>query len=501
MQFVSHYIDTTSADSYRLFLQAKRLPVYNFRGRSLEVPSEYAHLLGLTSTGEAFAPYAPPDWAFDYQREITAMAIDKRKFAGFIDCGFGKTLIELEFARYALENLPLNKRVLIITPLMVVPQFIDEAAKFYNDSLPIEQIPAAKLQAWLNGEYGERLGITNWDALRDGLTQGQLGALILDESSMLKHSYGKTGLRAIELGKGLAFKFAGTGTPAPNDRIEYANHAVFLDVHRSVNEFLARYFVNRGQTQGRWELKPHALKPFYRDLSHWSIFLSDPSVYGWKDNTQTIPPIHTHIHEVEMTPEQMAAVREVTGSLIASTPGGIGQRGKLAQIAKGFYNKKRIPTLKPAFIRELCDSWSDSESTIVWCRYNDEQAQLEEMFSSDAVSITGDTPYEKRLEYIQAFKRKQIANLITKPSILGFGLNLQVATRQVFSTCHDSYEEHYQAIKRSNRVGSIHPLHAHIPVCDVEMPMVQTVLEKADRVESDTREQELLFREMMHCTT
>ena len=76
----------------------------------------------------------------------------------------------------------------------------------------------------------------------------------------------------------------------------------------------------------------------------------------------------------------------------------------------------------------------------------------------------------------------------------GFGLNLQVCTRQVFSGLQDSYEEYYQAVKRSNRVGSSKPLNVHIPVSDVERPMVENVLQKAKRVESDTKEQEDIFR-------
>ena len=84
--------------------------------------------------------------------------------------------------------------------------------------------------------------------------------------------------------------------------------------------------------------------------------------------------------------------------------------------------------------------------------------------------------------------------LVSKPKILGFGLNLQRATRQVFSTLHDSYEEFYQAVKRSNRVGSTRPLNVHLPVTEAERPMLENVLRKADRVHQDTIEQEELFR-------
>ena len=45
----------------------------------------------------------------------------------------------------------------------------------------------------------------------------------------------------------------------------------------------------------------------------------------------------------------------------------------------------------------------------------------------------------------------------------------------------------------SNRIGSTKPLNVHIPVTEIEEPMVEDVLRKARRVESDTREQEHLF--------
>ena len=141
-------------------------------------------------------------------------------------------------------------------------------------------------------------------------------------------------------------------------------------------------------------------------------------------------------------------------------------------------------------------SWPD-ESTIIWCRYNDEQAHLASLFP-DAANIAGETPYADRLSLLDDFKAKRRRVLISKPKVLGFGLNLQVATRQVFSACDDSYEEFYQAVKRSNRYGSTRPLNVHIPVTEIEEPMVRNVLRKADRVEADTREQEQLFREAGH---
>lgn len=472
-----------SLASYRRFMQIKQLPRYEIRGSMATVPDEYAAQIGLAPEQEQTAQYEPTPGLFDYQSDIVRTAIQKRKYAIFADCGLGKTLMLLEFARHV--HAVQQKPVLIVSPLMVVKQTLDEAAKFYGDSLQIEQVTAKNLSEWLNNPR-HCIGITNYDGLKDTTPTGDLGGLVLDESSMLKSHYGKWGQVCLRLGAGIPWKLALTGTPAPNDRIEYANHAVFLDAFSSVNAFLARFFINRGQTMERWEIKPHALRPFYRALSHWCIFLTDPSTYGWKDNVTTIPPIHVHIEDVRLSEEQEKAVQRETGQLFVTELGGITTRAKLSRLAKC------ESSTKPKYIADMVARWPD-ESTIIWCKYNDEQRALEKVLPG-AASIDGATPLAKREQIVDDFKAGRVRVLITKPKILGFGLNLQICTRQIFSGLQDSYEEYYQAVKRSNRIGSSKPLNVHIPVSDVERPMVENVLRKARRVEQDTREQEETFK-------
>lgn len=485
-------LNPNSIEDYRKFLAIKRLPIYSIRGREAWFPDEYATLVGLPKQERAPVAYDPSSFLFDYQRDIAKIAIRKRKFAVFADCGLGKTLIFLEFAKTAQAALGNRRGTLIVSPLMVVSQTMEECRRFYGDSLPIEQVTARDLPKWL-ASCGGKIGITNYDAMTDEVqSSGKLGALILDESSMLKSHYGKWGQKCLDLGRGLEWKLSGTGTPAPNDRIEYANQAVFLDTFPTVNSFLAKFFVNRGQTGERWELKPHAIRPFYRALSHWCIFLNNPGTYGWKDNSEPLPPIHIHDHHVDLTPEQVKAIGTQTGELFAVDMGGITTRSTMGSLAKGKFRGEWIPTNKPAFIRELVESWPD-ESTIIWCKYNHEQELLEKEFPG-AASIDGQTPLAKRMELIAEFKSGARNTLISKPKILGFGLNLQVATRQIFSGLEDSYESFYQCVKRSNRYGSTKPLNVHLPVTDIERPMIETVLRKADRVQKDTEEQEALFK-------
>jgi len=483
-------LNPRSVADYIRFKEVKQLPAWSIRGRMATFPDEYAERLGLSAVMES-SEYRPEPFLFDYQAAITRMACERQKFATFADCGLGKSLILLSYANYVRTRT--NKRILIITPPLVVKQLAGEAVRFWGDSLPVERVKAANLQKWLCGE-DDVIGITNYEALKRDTVRGNLGCLILDESSILKSHYGNYAGICLELGRGLDWKLCLTGTPAPNDRIEYANHAVFLDRFPNVNSFLAKYFINRGQTQDRWELKPHALRPFYRSLSDWCIFLSDPAVYGWKDNCDSIPPIHAHIHEVPMTADQKAWVAKELGSLIATRAGGITKRSAYGQVSKGVWKGKRFETHKPGYIADLINGWRNEESTLVWCLYDHEQASVHAAVGGETMS--GKTPMKVREQMIARFRSRETDTLTSKSKILGFGLNLQVATRQVFSGLQDSYESYYQCVKRSNRIGSTKPLNVHIPVTELEEPMVENVLRKAKRVESDTREQERLFKEL-----
>lgn len=490
---IVHLNPNSSAD-YRTFLRIKALPRFVIRGRVAEFPDEYADRVGLhpQATATSDDEYQPIAGLFDYQADIARLAIRKKKFAAFVGCGLGKTLIMLEFARHVRDTIGVNCRALIVSPLMVVRQTISEAKRFYGDLLPIEQIRAKDLPAWLAG--GRGIAITNYESVTDSLPDGEcLDALILDESAMLKSAYGKWGTRLIRMGQGVEYKLCLTGLPAPNDRIEYANHAVFLDRYPTVNSFLARFFVNRGQTDNRWELKAHALRPFYRSLSDWSIFLNSPATYGWKDNVGTVPPIEVHIDHVDLSQDQWDAATAESGSLFP-VAGGIVSRARLAQIAKGNYKGESIATSKPEFIRRMVAQWPD-ESTIIWCRYNREQEQMEDMFPGCA-SISGDTPEHVREEMVDDFQSGKRRVLISKGKCLGFGLNLQICTRMVFSTLQDSLEEYHQCVKRANRIGSTKSLHVYLPVSEIERPMIETVLRKAHQVDADTAVQEKLFKEM-----
>ena len=115
-------LNPASVDDYRMFCKIKTLPVWKIQGRQAWFPDEYAKTIGIKAAKSRRRKVSLSDSLFDYQRDISRLAINRQKYCVFADCGLGKTLIMLEFAKHAARSLPKSKRVLVVSPLMVVEQ-------------------------------------------------------------------------------------------------------------------------------------------------------------------------------------------------------------------------------------------------------------------------------------------------------------------------------------------------------------------------------------------
>ena len=109
---------------------------------------------------------------FDFQKYCVKKALKVGRFALFENCGLGKTIQQLEWSLQVSKHT--NKPVLILAPLSVVPQTINEGAKFGYTVNEIE-----------NGKVVSGIYITNYENL-DNIDTGLFGGIVLDESSILK---------------------------------------------------------------------------------------------------------------------------------------------------------------------------------------------------------------------------------------------------------------------------------------------------------------------------
>lgn len=377
---------------------------------------------------------------FDHQRYPTAWAIRKGRGALFLDTGLGKTLAQLVWAQQVAD------RSLILAPLAVARQTVAEGAKW-----GIEVVYARRqAEAPARG-----ITITNYEML-DRFDPAAFGAVVLDESSILKNFEGKTRTALIGAFADTPYRLCCTATPAPNDHAELGNHAEFLGV-MTRTDMLATFFVH---DDAGWRLKGHAREPFYRWLASWAMSLRRPADLGYPNDGYDLPPL-------EILPAIVPSDYAPAGQLLATGLKGVGDRARVRRGTVG----RRVAAAADLIAAEPGEQW------IAWVGTNDEERALAALVP-DALVVTGSQDPDEKAARLERFAAGRARVLVTKPSIAAWGLNFQGCARMAFVGLGDSFESYYQAIRRCWRFGQTRSVRAHVVLSDLEEPIYHNVLRK-----------------------
>jgi excinuclease UvrABC ATPase subunit len=65
--------------------------------------------------------------------------------------------------------------------------------------------------------------------------------------------------------------------------------------------------------------------------------------------------------------------------------------------------------------------------------------------------------------------------IVTKPKLAGFGVNWQHCAHAVFASISFSYEQHYQAVRRSHRFGQTQQVRNDIVISDTERSIWEVI--------------------------
>ena len=386
---------------------------------------------------------------FDFQKFIVQRALKAGKYAIFADCGLGKTLMQLEWARNIASKF--NKPVLILCPLAVSGQTINEGVKFGIDVQKLEGKPTS-------GIY-----ITNYEQLNNVVASDFCG-VVLDESSILKNFEGSTKNQIVEMFRSVPYKLACTATPSPNDPMELGNHSEFLDV-MSRNEMLAMYFVHDGGETAKWRLKGHAINSFYEFVGTWAIMLNKPHDIGFDMKGYNLPSLNL-IERMIVTPQRD------NGTLFNET----------AISATNFNQELRLTKIER--LSEAIELVNNSdENFIVWIKQNEEGEYLKKLIP-DAVEVKGSDSPEYKERMLLGFANNEFRVLITKTKIAQFGLNFQNCRNQIFASLDFSFEGLYQAIRRSYRFGQKNEVNIYMITTDTMTNVIESINKKQRQFET-----------------
>jgi len=383
-----------------------------------------------------------PDCLFPHQRDIVAWALRRGRAALFAGTGLGKSLMELAWAQQVHRHT--GKPVLHLAPLAVSNQMVREADKF--------GIPA-------HIGDGDGICITNYQKL-DHFDLSRFGAVILDESSILKNTDGHYRTRLIEACQSIPFRLAATATPAPNDFMELGNHAEFLGVMR-YTDMLATFFVHDGGETQKWRLKGHAENEFWKWMASWAVMLRKPSDLGYRNDGYDLPALHYHMHNVAVEyPPSME-----TGTLFPMQAATLQERiaARRDTVSQRVAMAASITPMDRPFV------W--------WCNLNSEAEALAKAIPC-SVNLHGGLKDDDKERILVDFSEGRIRHLISKASIAGFGMNWQHCADTGFVGLNDSFEQFYQAIRRFWRFGQTQEVNCHIVAAETEGATVANIRRK-----------------------
>lgn len=403
-----------------------------------------------------FDPTFIPDCLFDFQKFFLEWSLRKGRSAVFADCGLGKTLVELAWAKNVFERT--RKPVLIIAPLAVSAQTVDEGAKF-------------NIQAAISREglVAHDITVTNYERLHY-FKSGDFSGVVCDESSAIKSFDGKRRALVTEFLRLIPYRLLCTATAAPNDYVELGTSSEALGYLGYV-DMLTRFFKNDQNTikgvrtwtgQGKWRFKGHAEEPFWRFVCSWARAMRKPSDLGFDDSKFQLPPLmeQEHLVKARTLPE---------GYLFESQPRNLQEERE---------EQRRTLTERCEKVAELS---STKKPVIAWCHLNAEGDLLEKLIP-DAVQIKGSDSPEHKEEALIAFGKGQIRALVTKPKITAWGLNWQHCAHMAFFPSH-SYEQYYQGVRRCWRFGQVNPVQVDIITTESGHDVMKNLKRKANQAD------------------
>lgn len=416
---------------------------------------EYQHIDAGFTANESLMP----ERIKQFQLDIVSWACRRGRAAIFADTGLGKTLMQLAWAHQVASHT--SGRVLVLAPLCVAQQTVEEGEKFGIDA------------EYMRSESGieKQIVVTNYEMLKH-FDPANYSGIVLDESSILKGMDGKTRKMITEFAKSIPYRLSCTATPSPNDFMELGTQSEFLSIMSQV-EMLATFFIHDGGDTSKWRLKGHARRRFWEWLATWAVVIRTPADLNYHEPGYDLPELRFFEHIVETDPQN---------DLFVTVAQGMQERNQARRETTADRCKKAS---------DIVSKWGNF---IAWCNLNNESEMIASM--TDAVEITGSMSHQQKESAILGFTHGEIESIVTKPKIAGFGLNWQHCNKMIFVGLSDSFESFYQSVRRCWRFGQTKPVEVHIVISDREGSVLANILRKQQQHDQMSREMVSIMRDL-----
>jgi len=412
--------------------------------------------------------YEYPDYLMDHQKEaIETVETGTMRHLFAHDTGVGKTLLGIELIKL------LEAKTLVVCPLSIIePAWFEDLAKFAPGILAINLWKIWKSRYKKDIETiikARQLCIVNFETfkilyMKDLLRPDMFDMILIDESSKIKNHKSQITKALVHFCDDIDYVFLFSGTPAPNNKLEYFPQARIIDstiFGKSYYKFRNCYYHSTGYGGYTWIPHFHKEKTMMDKIAQFSSVVRKEDVLDLPERTDNVRDIH-------MTKAEKDAYTEMCDGLytgfdegwITATNAGA-KIMKLREICSGFlYDDygvgKQLGKSKINNLMDLLNEIGDKQ-VIIWTQFQFEADQIARRIVTDRKCllglVNGSISQGQREENIKKFKSGELKYLIAHPKSLGHGVTLTNCTYAIYYSISYSHEEMYQSKDRIYRFG------------------------------------------------
>lgn len=418
---------------------------------------------------------------FHHQREVIKWAAKKGRAGIFLRYGLGKTQVQIELARLAVEKF--GGKALIVCPLGVRHMFTEidgpRLGVEFNYVRSDEEIEASDTPFL----------VTNTERIRNGNIDPRKHNIVmvsLDEGDYLRNLASETYQEFDQVLTHIPYRFVCTATPDPNSYRELIYIAHWLGI-MDYGLALTQFFKRNPQKAGDLTLMDSQAEKYWLWVSSWALFLYHPKDlckcgchhFEGVDCQECVCGQYTqpelNVHWVKVDVDHTRAFDQMDNQ---------GQRRMFLDASVGLSEasaEKRatIPDRVEMMLEIMAGN--PDRHWLLWHHLEDERKAIQKVVP-EAKSVYGKQDLEEREALILGFSRGDFPILSTKPEIAGAGCNFQYfCYSNIFVGINYKYRDFIQALHRTHRFQQKRPVDVWILYAESEAEIATALKDKWQR--------------------
>lgn len=407
---------------------------------------------------------------YKHQKVGLALCQRRKNFGLFMEMGTGKTKVILDLLGNYYKDGQVKRPSLIVAPVAVINNWKREATlnQPHLRVVVAQGTQGKKLLAMDQVKQGlADVVVINYESLWRLAEDFSIEwfAMVLDESTRIKHRGTQQAKAIIKLGRAASRKYIMTGTPAPNSPLELYNQIRFLDESvfgSSWYAFRDRYAIMGGY--GGYQVLG------WKNLPELTQKLASISYRVLKKDCLDLPEKVYKEYRMPMEKDQAKFYKELADDLITTIAGTdivatvvLAKLTKLRQIASGFVYRDDGATInldknpKLDQLETLLQEIAPRHKVVIWTSFREELTLVSAICSKLGlkwVKLDGTVNAKERDNVVQTFQTDETVRVfIGQQHAGGIGITLTAADYCIFFSNDYSHEIRVQAEDRLHRIG------------------------------------------------